>query len=128
QAGSQGGKAGHIESGFALGLGAAKDHVVDLRLVQRRNALHGPVDGDGGQIVGAGSGEGAFGGAADGGADGADENGFGHWELLRDQGSGTRDQKTRGRSPAGSLLDGEGGGGQLRLARYRYSVGRWRRD
>ena len=66
QAGTEGGEARHVEAGLAFKVGATEDHALDFALVELGNALQRAVDGDGGQVVGAGGGEGAFRGAAHG--------------------------------------------------------------
>src|SRR5208283_4703421 len=70
QAGAEAGDARDVHALLGLGRGAAEDDVLDLGAVKLRDAFEGPVDGVGGEIVGARGAQGAARGLADGGADG----------------------------------------------------------
>ncbi len=95
QAGAQSGHAGNVKTLLAFGLGAAQDDVINSRFVEGWNSVQGSANGGCSEVVGAGSGERAFGGAAHGSADGGDEDGFGH-EWLQKQRTEDRRHRTGG--------------------------------
>jgi len=78
ESGAERGDAGDVHALFGFGHGAAEDYVVNFFGVEAGNAGEGFLNGQRGEIVGAGGAERAFIGAADGSADGGDDDGFWH--------------------------------------------------
>ena len=75
---------GEVHALLLLREAAADHHVVDLARRQRRHLLERGLDGERGEVVGAGVDERALGGAADRRARGGDDHGFWHAPILTD--------------------------------------------
>ncbi len=85
EAGAKSGDARNVHALFAFGHGAAENYVIDFFGVQARDAGERLLDGQCGEIVGAGGPQGAFIGAADRSTDSGDDDGFGHGGTSKNE-------------------------------------------